>query len=156
LCEDQEGCLASGIDDYFSKPISKERLKDKLTDWGERLESDPTKRNRVDLAIDWEHLHQISDGNEDFERELLHIFAEDAHAHLEEAQAALLLEDHNAVLRAAHHVKGASANVGLKEMRTIASQLEADATEQQLTDAPKMLSRLAELLQDLQAFLEQP
>ncbi|MCY7277881.1 MAG: Hpt domain-containing protein, partial [Phormidesmis sp. CAN_BIN44] len=80
----------------------------------------------------------------------------DTRAHLEAAQAALLLGDHNAVLRAAHHVKGASANVGLKEMRTIASQLEADASEQQLTDASGMLSRLAELLQDLQAFLEQP
>ncbi len=107
------------------------------------------------MAIDWEHLHQISDGNEEFERELLHIFTEDAYMHLEEAQVALLLGDHNAVLRAAHHVKGASANVGLKEMKTIASQLEADANKQQLTDAPRMLSRLAELLQDLQAFLEQ-
>ncbi len=106
------------------------------------------------MAIDWEHLHQISDGNEDFERELLDIFVEDTQTHLEEAQTALHLDDYTAVSRAAHHVKGASANVGLKEMRTIASKLEADANGKQLANAPEMLAKLAELLQDVQAFLD--
>lgn len=155
LREDRERCLTFGMDNDLNKPISKEKLKNKLIYWGEGLESDPIQRKRVDLAIDWEHLHQISDGNEDFERELLHIFAEDAQAHLADAQAALQIGDYTAVSRAAHHIKGASANVGLKEMQVIASQVEANANAKQLTDAPGMVSRLTELVQTVQAFLDQ-
>ncbi|PSB20278.1 Hpt domain-containing protein [Phormidesmis priestleyi ULC007] len=154
-CVKIERGVVAGMDDYFSKPISKEKLKDKLTDWSEGLESDLIKRNRVNLAIDWEHLHQISDGSEEFEQELLQIFVEDTRNHLKEAQAALLKGDYDAVSRAAHHFKGASANVGLTEMQTIAGKLETDAHAQQLSEAAEMLAELADLLQGVQAFLNQ-
>lgn len=147
--------MASNINDHFNKPISKEKLKDKSTDWSGGLESDLIKQNRANLAIDWEHLHQISDGDEDFERELLQIFVEDAHNHLEEAQVALLAGDYDWVSRTAHHVKGASANVGLKVMQAIAGKLETDAHAKRLSEAAVMLAELAELLQDVQTFLDQ-
>lgn len=153
--EDRERYLVAAIDDPLSKPISKEKSKDKWTDWSESLESNLIKRNQGNLAIDWEHLHQISDGSEDFERELLQIFVEDTHGHLEEAQAALLAGDHELVSRAAHHVRGASANVGLTEMQAIAGKLEADAQAQQLSEAAVMLAKLTDLLQDVQTFLIQ-
>lgn len=119
------------------------------------MESDLIKREWLNLAIDWEHLHQISDSNEDFERELLQIFVEDTHGHLKEAQEALLTGNHDLVSRAAHHVKGASANVGLREMQAIAGKLETDAHAKQLAEAAVMLADLAGLLQDVQAFLNQ-
>ena len=119
------------------------------------MESDRIKQKQINLTIDWEHLHQISDGNEDFERELLQIFIEDTHNHLEDAQVALLTKDCDAVSRAAHHVKGASANVGLREMQAIASQLETDAHVKPLSEATVMLAKLADLLQEVQTFLTQ-
>ncbi len=119
------------------------------------MESDRIKQKQINLTIDWEHLHQISDSNEDFERELLQIFIEDTHNHLEEAQVALLTGDYDAVSRAAHHIKGASANVGLKEMQAIASKLETDAQVKPSSGAGVMLDKLADLLQDVQAFLIQ-
>lgn len=125
------------------------------TDGSEGLESDLVKQKQVNLAIDWEHLHQLSDGNEEFERELLEIFVEDTHDHLKEAQAALLKGDYDAVSRAAHHFKGASANVGLIEMQAIAGKLETDAHAKQLSEAAVMLAELTDSLQDVQAFLNQ-
>ncbi len=125
------------------------------TDGSEGLESDLVKRKQVNLAIDWEHLHQISDGNAEFERELLQIFVEDTHDHLKEAQAALLKGDYDAVSREAHHFKGASANVGLIEMQAIAGKLETDAHAKQLSEAAVMLAELTDSLQDVQAFLNQ-
>jgi HPt (histidine-containing phosphotransfer) domain-containing protein len=147
--------LSVDLDDHFSQPISKEQLKKKLDYWGEGLENDLMNRRRTDLAIDWEHLHQISDGNEAFERELLQIFVADTQVHLNMAEIALSGGNVEGVLRAAHHVKGSSANVGLTEMWAIASQLELQVQQGQFIEAPILLSELAELLETVQAFLDQ-
>lgn len=110
---------------------------------------------RVELVIDWEQLHQISDGNTEFERELLQIFVIDAQTHLEAAQHALATQNSDELSRAAHHVKGASANVGLTQMYAIATKLEYQAQRQQFTDAPVWLTELAEALEAVQTFLKQ-
>ncbi|KAM3115158.1 GAF domain-containing protein [Phormidesmis sp. 146-33] len=152
LREDRERCLEAGMDDYLSKPISKEKLHEKLLHWGEVLEQTDRVR-QTSLAIDWEHLHQISDGNTDFEQELLQIFVTDTQEHLNTAQTALATGNHEAVARAAHHIKGASANVGLTEMQTIASKLDHQSQQQNLEEAPQLLLALAHSIQTVRDFL---
>lgn len=111
-------------------------------------------KQTMNLAIDWEQLHQISDQNEAFERELLQIFAEDTQQHLNIAKIALKSEDAIALSRAAHHIKGASANVGLYEMKSVASMLEAQALKDDLTQASTLMMQLFTMLETLRKFLE--
>lgn len=126
----------------------------KLVYRGEVLkQNDRTNQQRIYLAIDWDHLHQISDSNAAFEQELLHIFVVDAQSHLDSAQNALTTGDHQEIVRVAHYIKGASSNVGLKEMQTIASELEHQAQQQQLQHAPGLLLALKSSIQGVKDFL---
>jgi CheY-like chemotaxis protein len=152
MLEDRDLCLASGMDDYLSKPISKEKLSEKLTYWGELLEQQVMKQT-MNLAIDWEHLHQISDHNQAFEFELLQIFSEDSQVHLKTAKIALESQDAIELSHAAHHIKGSSANVGLYEMKSVASMLEEQALKNDLTQASTLIVQLLEMLETLNQFL---
>lgn len=160
--EDRERCMDSGMDDYLSKPILKEQLAAALERWSQptkpaHSESEPTQDETIapsiDNLIDWEHLHQISDGNEEFELELLQVFIKDTQTHLLAAETAIAEQDYGAIEQEAHHIKGASGNVGIKTMQTVAATLEQQARQQQVEDGLSSISQLEEVLRQIQAFV---
>ena len=108
----------------------------------------------MDLAIDWEHLHQISDGSAAFERELLQIFVEDTERHLVTAQTALTQQDWSQLAQTAHHIKGSSANVGFYLMQNVALQIEQHALENKFTEITTLMTQLAEMLEEVRKYLK--
>lgn len=117
----------------------------------------------MNLAIDWEHLHQISDGNAAFERELLEIFVEDTEQHLAAAQNAIsawrnegTAQQNKAQLaQIAHHVKGSSANVGLYQMQKVALQLEQYVQDSKLMEITTLLTQLTDMLGEIRKYLKE-
>ncbi|MEX0268768.1 Hpt domain-containing protein [Leptolyngbyaceae cyanobacterium UHCC 1019] len=105
------------------------------------------------LPIDWNHLHQISDHNSEFELELLQMFAEDTEHHLKQLEAAIATQDFSASEQQAHYIKGSSANVGLRSMQTAASTLEIQARNHQLDNPNSQILILQQTLEALQIFL---
>ncbi|HEY9695193.1 MAG TPA: Hpt domain-containing protein [Oculatellaceae cyanobacterium] len=103
--------------------------------------------NANSLELDWEHLHEISDGDADFEIELLQMFVEDAQTHIDEVKEAVEQNDWQKLGREAHHLKGASANVGAKPMQLAAEKLEQMVHQQQ--------AGFSDILSDLETFLHQ-
>lgn len=169
---DQEKCLVAGMDDYLSKPILKEKLAAKLSHWSQVIEmnrlkpftgqpDDPIANSPANptsmpsFVINWEHLHQISDGNPEFEIELLHIFLEDTQDHLAGMAAAIASADTNLLEQEAHHIKGASANLGLTGMQAIATQLEQQARRNQMKGALELVADLQTSLDGIRSFLSQ-
>ncbi|HBC41245.1 MAG TPA: Hpt domain-containing protein [Pseudanabaena sp.] len=74
--------------------------------------------------IDLEQLNQISEGDIEFEMEVLQIYVEDVQQRLEGIRLAITGGDKLQVMKEAHHIKGSSSNVGALQMRDLAVKLE--------------------------------
>ena len=104
-------------------------------------------------AINWEQLHRLSDDNEAFEVELLHIFVKDVSDRLSALEIAIAQRHFNNLEHAAHQIKGASANIGLTAMSAIADRLEQQARQHQLQDPITQLTQLHQALDEVRLFL---
>jgi len=165
LQEDQERAIAAGMDDYLSKPVRKDVLAAMLDRWGKAiltnsaaLQSQPAlpdaERDALSTQLNWKHLHQISDGNREFELELLQIFVEDSQTHLEALKRAIANQEVWQAEQAAHHIKGASANVGAKIMQSAAEQLEQQARQNQIQAPEGFLTEIEQSLDQIRAFVQ--
>ena len=156
--EDEEMCLNAGMDDYLSKPVFKETLAATLEHWTGVIFS---KQEAVvyeqtvatGLAINWEQLHQISGNDIEFELNLLQVCVEDIKPRLEIIKAAIAVDDFGQIVREAHHLKGASANIGATTMYLAAEKLEQLAYHQELKGATNLILELKEFVNCIQDFL---
>jgi signal transduction histidine kinase/CheY-like chemotaxis protein/PAS domain-containing protein len=109
----------------------------------------------LDSWINWNYLHQICDGNAEFELELLELFVSNTRSHLQALATAIAQGDTHQIEQEAHHIKGASANLGLILMQTTAAELEMAATQGRLAPAPRLLQQLQQSLASVQIYVEQ-
>ncbi len=129
--EDRQMCMEAGMNDYLSKPVFKDKLAAVIEHWSQvilKQEIMPKSPIVADISksvpIDWKYLQQISEGNAEFELEILRIFVEDAQARIENMKIAIATQDLKQVKQEAHQLKGASANVGAKSMQLAAEKIE--------------------------------
>ncbi|MHC5728758.1 MAG: response regulator, partial [Nostoc sp.] len=157
--EDQQMCLDAGMDDYLSKPVIKEKLAAAVERWrsvifsakeAAALESDV---GSVDLPIDWERLHQLSENNPQFELELLQMFVEDIQLRIEVVKIAIATHDFQELALQAHQIKGASGNMGVTTIYLVAQKLEQFARNQERRGTTNFVLELEEFVKRIQEFL---
>ncbi|MEH1809947.1 GAF domain-containing protein [Nostoc sp.] len=156
--EDEQTCLNAGMDDYLSKPVFKEKLAETLEHWTGVIASQQEagvyeQTVFTDLAIDWEHLHQMSGNDKEFELNLLQICVEDIKPRLEIIKAAIATDDFGQIVRETHHLKGASANIGATAMYLATDKLEQLASDQNLKGTTNLILELEEFVNCIQYFL---
>ncbi|XZF63054.1 MAG: response regulator [Gloeotrichia echinulata DVL01] len=162
--EDQQSCLEAGMDDYLSKPVAKDKLAALLEHWSQIIHtpelitiSSPTvsttDSNLLELPLNWEHLHQLSENNQEFELELLAIFVEDSKSHVEATKAAIASYDFDKLGREAHHIKGSSGNIGATTMQQAGEKLERLSRQQQLVGTSDLVAELEAFINRIQVFL---
>jgi PAS domain S-box-containing protein len=139
---DKERCLAAGMDDYVTKPISPQTLAEALDRWLPREESvsvvhattEPETAVRASVAtaalpvFDKAGLLARLMGDDELASTVISGFLEDAPKLILALWACLRAGDTPGTIRQAHTIKGASATVGGEALRAVAAEIERAAT----------------------------
>ena len=90
-----------------------------------------------------ENLRALNPGdNDEFLREIIVIYLEDTPLRLAELDQSLAVGDGPKFTRAAHSIKGSSANLGAMTVRTVAERLEHQSAKQGLGDVAGLIAEV--------------
>ena len=149
---DREQYLRAGMDDYLSKPIQMERLEAVLACCRPRHDHanlPPVAAADLTAVVPGAVADLVADPlfdvsmladmvGEDvgsFLAEMLPLFHEDTESLFDTLERALLDEDAETILRAAHTLKGTSANLGMTRLSSLCLELETMGRERDLASA---------------------
>ncbi|PSN17679.1 Hpt domain-containing protein [filamentous cyanobacterium CCP5] len=103
--------------------------------------------------IDYQQLSNLSGGDRGFEAELLSLYVRDTLEQLQPLEQAVAAANAASTRNIAHHIKGASANVGAIAIASTAADIEAAAHHGSLDNLTPYLTRLRQQIDALQASL---
>jgi len=144
---DRERCIAAGMDDYISKPVRQDALRDILERWtqspDESLEpSDST--SVIDPSVIAELRALQSPADPAFFNHLIDLFIEETPHRLAAIRAALAKSNAEALAHEAHALMGSSAHLGATRMDALCEILEEQSRAGSINGAPALLSALEE------------
>lgn len=148
IVKEKQTCLAKGMNDYLSKPFKKKELFEKIQFWMNPYDSE----KEVDLlAFSLDFIQEASQGNTEFEHQMLQLFLEQSEAACMKIYQWHLEQDWESISKQAHQLK---SSFGMLMMDTeLLEKLEStndysnsleliQSLEKQITTAHKHIYRL--------------
>jgi HPt (histidine-containing phosphotransfer) domain-containing protein len=149
------------MDDYLAKPVRPEDIRRMVEHWGNVIRkaapapaAAPSPAPATPPPVDMERLNDFSDNDPDSLRELVTLYLTQTTAQVAELAAAVAASDAPAVRRVAHSCAGASATCGINAFVPALRELEKQASEGLLTDAPSLLQTVQTGFAEAKTFLE--
>lgn len=145
----EQACRELRLADCLPKPVPIGRLVATMRALITRQQQEQRPLSTIPLAappapVELSHLHSFTEGDEAFERELASLYLDTADAYL--AQMRVACGQGGAWDAAAHALKGASANIGARQVAQLAA-----AAEKVLPDAA-ILHRLSDAIEAVRSF----
>ncbi|HEX4385718.1 MAG TPA: response regulator, partial [Myxococcales bacterium] len=142
---DREHCLGIGMDDYISKPITRQGLWNVLSRWTTPVLDGPV----------FEEMKEMFAQQGDFYSTLLAPFLSITAGHLRDLARAAEIGDGSAAAVLAHKIKGSSLSIGFAGLGGHAGDLETRAKLGQLGGAKALVASLQDEFRRLSVFIEQ-
>ena len=159
-----EKCLSVGMNDYLSKPLSLEGLKEKILKW---VGSPATAQAQLDQAranyaviddpaviLDTERFGQLKTLFGKTLCDFIAIYLTEVPAAIKKLKDACALTESKPMVDAAHSIKGTSINLGLVQLATIAKEVEQLARQGELGAVSAALGQIDEAFERAQERLK--
>jgi CheY-like chemotaxis protein len=159
MAGDRERFLAAGMDEYISKPISQERLREVVRSLGSpvsaRAPAQDTPRDapasagngQASRALNRAELLERVESDTELLSTLVGVFKADRPNLMGDIEEAIAAGDPQALTSAAHTIKGALSVFSAEPARAVAEQLEHSSRAGQVEGAPALFAELGAAVQ---------
>jgi len=134
---DRERCLAAGMDDYLTKPLSVEIMNKVLNRWiGQVM---PQAHVQEEEPVDFPALQKLTDGDSEFLQELIELFLIDVPVRLANLRKAIEAGSALDVKSEAHGLKGSCGNLAAKVLHKQMAEMEKLAGSGEMAVIPGVM-----------------
>jgi HPt (histidine-containing phosphotransfer) domain-containing protein len=174
---DREKCLASGMDDYLSKPVRLEDIRGIMERWGATAGKVDSRESALEAPkaatpadssgsvaavasteeespVDMERLLDFTEGSLDSLKELVTLYLDQTTGQMEQLENAVQAGNASEVRRVAHSCAGASATCGMQLLVPLLRDLEKQGFEETLTTAAEVCAAAVKEFERIRLFLD--
>ena len=147
-------CLACGMNDYLSKPLTLKALEQILTKWMKPIEVDIAEQGVQTITMDeesepivnrhiLEDLRMLNEGESgEWLNSLIKTYITNSQIILEELQKAIFQQNNEMIYQQAHKLRGSSLNIGAVRINALTELLEQPITSNGFGEVQNIFDRL--------------